>query len=58
MNAPAGYLRLDGHALLVFDIRVEHEITDTFLGRRVGDRPEKREAAALAVDGCTAVPGT
>src|SRR5713226_4026037 len=50
MDAPADDLR-GFRAFLVIGVRLQNEVPDALLGRGVGDRTEKREAALLAVDG-------
>ena len=50
MGAPAADL-LAGGVLLVFGVRLQHEVPDALVGRGVGDRTEKRERALFAVDG-------
>src|SRR5687768_9458701 len=37
--------------VLVLGVRLQHELTDAVLRRRIGDRTQQREAAALTVDG-------
>jgi hypothetical protein len=44
-----GGMKGDGGPLLVLLIRFENEVANTVLCRRVGQRPEQREAAALSV---------
>ena len=51
MDAPADDLRGGLGALLELGVRLENEFADAVLGRGVGDRTQKREAAAFAVDG-------
>ena len=42
-------LRVGGQRLLVLGVRLEDAVADGVLGRRVGDRTQQCEAAALAV---------
>src|SRR5690349_6751509 len=46
----ASPLRRDRRALFVLLKRLEHQVANPVLGRRIDDRPEQGEAAAFAVD--------
>jgi hypothetical protein len=52
LGAPAHDLH--GCRVFVFGVRGQNEVSDALVGRGVGDRAQKRNAACLAVDGLLA----